>query len=221
MDILKTIKKNIIKMLILAISFSAISYIFVGFIQMQKISVNVYVNDKYLKEMNDDAKYILSSYDFNTYLMNNSSKIKDIFSKTSENELSKNILVEKPNNESILKITFVTKNKENGIEFAKEYVKLANEYIKNTQLEYFTKMTNTLEKQYDELNKKTKILEYRDAQADSTISKLIFYKQIKEDKNDVVRLTNFVVKGKYNKKIIVLGSFLLAFALVIFKEELN
>lgn len=221
MDILKTIKKNIIKMLILAISFSAISYVFVGFIQMQKISVNVYVNDKYLKEMNDDAKYILSSYDFNTYLMNNSSKIKDIFSKTSENELSKNILVEKPNNESILKITFVTKNKGNGIEFAKEYVKLANEYIKNTQLEYFTKMTNTLEKQYDELNKKTKILEYRDAQADSTISKLIFYKQIKEDKNDVVRLTNFVVKGKYNKKITVLGSFLLAFALVIFKEELN
>ena len=73
MDILKTIKKNIIKMLILAISFSAISYVFVGFIQMQKISVNVYVNDKYLKEMNDDAKYILSSYDFNTYLMNNSS----------------------------------------------------------------------------------------------------------------------------------------------------
>ena len=221
MDILKTIKKNIIKMLILAISFSAISYIFVSLIQIQKISVNVYVNDKYLKEMNDDAKYILSSYNFNTYLMNNSSKIKDIFLKINENEISKNILVEKPNNESILKISFFTKNSENGIEFAKEYVKLANEYIKNNQLEYFTKMTNTLEKQYDELNKKTKILEYRDAQADSTISRLIFYKQIKEDNTDVVRLTNFVIKGKYNKKIIVLGSFLLAFILVIFKEELN
>lgn len=222
MDIIKIIKKNIIKMLILSSILTVVAYLIVSYIQVQKITVNLYVNEKYIKEMNDDAKYILSSHNFNSYLIVNSKVISKVFTKIEENELSKNILVEKPSsNESTLKITFIAKNKEIGNEFAYEFIKLSNEYIKNIQFSYFSKMTENLERQYNELNKRTKIVEYRDAQADTTISKLVFYKQIKEDKNDVVRLTNIVNKGKYNKKLILLATFLLGFAIIIFKEELE
>lgn len=222
MDIIKIIKKNIIKMLILSSILTVVAYLIVSYIQVQKITVNLYVNEKYIKEMNDDAKYILSSHNFNSYLIANSKVISKVFTKIEENELSKNILVEKPSsNESTLKITFIAKNKEIGNEFAYEFIKLSNEYIKNIQFSYFSKMTENLERQYNELNKRTKIVEYRDAQADTTISKLVFYKQIKEDKNDVVRLTNIVNKGKYNKKLILLAAFLLGFAIIIFKEELE
>lgn len=222
MDIIKIIKKNIIKMLILSSILTVVAYLIVSYIQVQKITVNLYVNEKYIKEMNDDAKYILSSHNFNSYLIANSKVISKVFTKIEENELSKNILVEKPSsNESTLKITFIAKNKKIGNEFAYEFIKLSNEYIKNIQYSYFSKMTENLERQYNELNKRTKIVEYRDAQADTTISKLVFYKQIKEDKNDVVRLTNIVNKGKYNKKLILLATFLLGFAIIIFKEELE
>lgn len=222
MDIIKIIKKNIIKMLILSSILTVVAYLIVSYIQVQKITVNLYVNEKYIKEMNDDAKYILSSHNFNSYLIANSKVISKVFTKIEENELSKNILVEKPSsNESTLKITFIAKNKEIGNEFAYEFIKLSNEYIKNIQYSYFSKMTENLERHYNELNKRTKIVEYRDAQADTTISKLVFYKQIKEDKNDVVRLTNIVNKGKYNKKLILLATFLLGFVIIIFKEELE
>ncbi|WP_068268329.1 YveK family protein [Caviibacter abscessus] len=222
MDIIKTIKKNILKILILSTILTVLAYLVVSYIQVQKITVNIYVNEKYIKEMNDDAKYILSSHNFNSYLIANSKMINKVFSKVDENELSKNILVEKPiSNESTLKITFTTKDKQLGKEFAYELVNLSNSYIKDIQFSYFSKMSENLEKQYNELNKRTNIIEYRDAQADTTISKLVFYKQIKEDKNDVVRLTNVMNKGKYNKKIILLAAFLLGFVLIIFKEEIE
>lgn len=221
MDIIKIIKKNIVSILITSIGLSLIAYGTVSYIQVQKITINVFVNEKNIKEMNDDSKYILSSKKFNDYIIEHSKTITKVFNKNAIEKLSKNILVEKPNNETTLKISFTTKDKEAGNEFATEFVDLSNTYIKNVQYGYFSKMSENLENQYNELNKRTNLKDYRDALADSTITKLIFYKQIKEDKSEIVRLTNIVSKGKYNKKLIIFASFLLGFVLIIFKEELK
>ena len=132
-----------------------------------------------------------------------------IFDKTDEYTLSKNLLVEKPGEDSTIKLTFHSKDKEDAILFSKEYATLANEYVLAWKTSYFTNMVNNLQNQYNELNSKTDIMNYRDALADSTISKLVTYKQIKEDKNDIVRLTNYKIKGRYNKKLIELVFFLI------------
>lgn len=196
--------KKICKSIILGIAFALISFGVLEFTGGYKVETNLYINDKYLKEMNEDAKYMLSSINYLDFLKRNSKLISNIFDKTDEYTLSKNLLVEKPGEDSTIKVTFISKNKEEAVSFIKEYAKLSNIYILTWKTKYFTNMVNNLEHQYDELNKRTNILEYRDAQADSTISKLVSYKQIKEDKNDIVRLTNYKIKGKYNKKIIVL-----------------
>lgn len=224
--VLNNLKLNkIIKSIILGLVFAIISFAILRVIGGYKIETNLYINDKYLKEMNEDAKYMLSSIKYLDYLNGKSEFIDKIFDKTDEYTLSKNLLVEKPGEDSTLKLTFHAKNKEDAILFSKEYAKLANEYVLSWKTNYFTKMVNNLQNQYNELNSKTDIMKYRDAQADSTISKLVTYKQIQEDKNDIVTITNYKIKGRFNKKIIVLVFFVMGafipIAIDILKKEFN
>lgn len=224
--VLNNLKLNkIIKSIVLGLVFAIISFAILRVIGGYKIETNLYINDKYLKEMNEDAKYMLSSIKYLDYLNGKSEFIDKIFDKTDEYTLSKNLLVEKPGEDSTLKLTFHAKNKEDAILFSKEYAKLANEYVLSWKTNYFTKMVNNLQKQYNELNSKTDIMKYRDAQADSTISKLVTYKQIQEDKNDIVTITNYKIKGRYNKKLIVLVFFamgvFLPISIDILKKEFN
>lgn len=217
--------RKIAKSFILALIFSILSFVVLKIIGGYKVEANIYINDKYLKEMNEDAKYILSSIKYLDFLDKKSKLIGKIFDKTDEYTLSKNLLVEKPGEDSTLKLTFHSKDKNEAILFSKEYAILANEYVLEWKNKYFTNMVNNLQNQYNELNSKTDIMNYRDALADSTISKLVTYKQIKEDQNDIVRLTNYKIKGRYNKKIIVLIFFMLGaftpIAIDILKKELN
>lgn len=224
--VLNNLKLNkIIKSIVLGLVFAIISFVILRVIGGYKIETNLYINDKYLKEMNEDAKYMLSSIKYLDYLNGKSEFINKIFDKTDEYTLSKNLLVEKPGEDSTLKLTFHAKNKEDAILFSKEYAKLANEYVLSWKTNYFTKMVNNLQNQYNELNSKTDIMKYRDAQADSTISKLVTYKQIQEDKNDIVTITNYKIKGRYNKKLIVLVFFamgvFLPISIDILKKEFN
>ena len=61
-------------------------------------------------------------------------------------------------------------------------------------------------------------MEYRDALADSTISKLVSYKQIKEDQSSIITITNYRIKSRYNKKLICLVMFLLGASLPMIYE---
>lgn len=201
--------KKILTSFIIGLIFSILSFGVLKIIGGYKVEANLYINDKYLKEMNEDAKYILSSIKYLDFLDKKSKLIGKIFDKTDEYTLSKNLLVEKPGEDSTIKLTFHSKDKEDAILFSKEYATLANEYVLAWKTSYFTNMVNNLQHQYNELNSKTDIMNYRDALADSTISKLVTYKQIKEDKNDIVRLTNYKIKGRYNKKLIELVFFLI------------
>lgn len=201
--------KKILTSFIIGLIFSILSFGVLKIIGGYKVEANLYINDKYLKEMNEDAKYILSSIKYLDFLDKKSKLIVKIFDKTDEYTLSKKLLVEKPGEDSTIKLTFHSKDKEDAILFSKEYATLANEYVLAWKTSYFTNMVNNLQNQYNELNSKTDIMNYRDALADSTISKLVTYKQIKEDKNDIVRLTNYKIKGRYNKKLIELVFFLI------------
>ena len=99
---------------------------------------------------------------------------------------------------------------------------MANKYILSWKTQYFTTMVDNLNRQYNELNTKTDIEKYRDALADSTISKLVTYKQIKEDQSDIIRITNYRIKGRFNKKIIVVLCFLIgAFIPVVYEMYFN
>lgn len=213
---------KIFKSFILGLILAVISYVALSFIGGYKVETTMYVNDKYLKEMNEDAKYILSSLNYLDYLRDNSKLVKKIFKQTDEYTLSKSLLVEKPGEDSTVKLTFQTKSKDDAILFSKEYANLANKYILSWKTKYFTTMVENLNRQYNELNTKTDIEMYRDALADSTISKLVTYKQIKEDQSDIIRITNYRIKGRFNKKIIVVLCFLIgAFIPVIYEMYFN
>ncbi|AKC95665.1 hypothetical protein [Sneathia vaginalis] len=213
---------KIFKSFILGLILAIISYVALSFVGGYKVETTMYVNDKYLKEMNEDAKYILSSLNYLDYLRDNSKLVKNIFKQTDEYTLSKGLLVEKPGEDSTVKLTFQTKSKDDAILFSKEYANLANKYILSWKTQYFTTMVDNLNRQYNELNTKTDIEKYRDALADSTISKLVTYKQIKEDQSDIIRITNYRIKGRFNKKIIVVLCFLIgAFIPVVYEMYFN
>lgn len=213
---------KIFKSFILGLILAVISYIALSFVGGYKVETTMYVNDKYLKEMNEDAKYILSSLNYLDYLRDNSKLVKKIFKQTDEYTLSKGLLVEKPGEDLTVKLTFQTKSKDDAILFSKEYANLANKYILSWKTQYFTTMVDNLNRQYNELNTKTDIEKYRDALADSTISKLVTYKQIKEDQSDIIRITNYRIKGRFNKKIIVVLCFLIgAFIPVVYEMYFN
>ena len=169
---------KIFKSFILGLILAIISYVALSFVGGYKVETTMYVNDKYLKEMNEDAKYILSSLNYLDYLRDNSKLVKKIFKQTDEYTLSKGLLVEKPGEDSTVKLTFQTKSKDDAILFSKEYANLANKYILSWKTQYFTTMVDNLNRQYNELNTKTDIEKYRDALADSTISKLVTYKPV-------------------------------------------
>ncbi len=213
----KNIKKIFLSALI-GFVFAILSFGVLKIIGGYKVETTMYVNDKYLKEMNEDAKYILSSLNYLDYLKDSSKLINKLFNKTDEYSLTKALLVEKPGEDSTVKLTFQTKDKIDAIAFSKEYAKLANEYILSWKTKYFTEMVNNLTRQYNELNTKTNIMEYRDALADSTISKLVSYKQIKEDQSSIVTITNYRIKSRYNKKLICLVMFLLGTSLPMIYE---
>lgn len=215
MELNSIIKKKFKFMLVLSLLLAILSFIILSFTNSYKVTANLFINDKYIKEMNDDAKYILSSLDYLNKFEKKSKYLSRIFKKTDEYSLSKAILVEKPSNDSVLKITFTSLDKEESIDFLKEYADFANFYLINFKNEYFSQITSNLSSQYDELKSKTDITQYRDALADSTISRLIYYKQIKEDKFQIVRLINYNVKPKFNKKLIALCFFVIGFLLPI------
>lgn len=217
----KNIKKIFLSALI-GFVFAILSFGVLKIIGGYKVETTMYVNDKYLKEMNEDAKYILSSLNYLDYLKDSSKLINKLFNKTDEYSLTKALLVEKPGEDSTVKLTFQTKSKDDAILFSKEYANLANKYILSWKTQYFTTMVDNLNRQYNELNTKTDIEKYRDALADSTISKLVTYKQIKEDQSDIIRITNYRIKGRFNKKIIVVLCFLIgAFIPVVYEMYFN
>ena len=49
---------KIFKSFILGLILAIISYVALSFVGGYKVETTMYVNDKYLKEMNEDAKYI-------------------------------------------------------------------------------------------------------------------------------------------------------------------
>lgn len=225
MELSKIIKSNIKKSLLLSILLTILSFMLLKFINSYKIEATMYVNDKYVKEMNEDAKYLLSSIRYLDYLEKNSKTLSNIVAKTDEYSLSKSLLLEKSAQDSSIKLTFFAKDKEKAIDFAKEYSNLANMYILKWKDEYFGLIVKTLEKQYEDMKSKTNIVQYRDALADSTIFKLVSYKQIEEDRNDIIRINTYKIKSKYNTKIILLAVFCLGFVLPIayelYKNELK
>ena len=75
---------KIFKSFILGLILAIISYVALSFVGGYKVETTMYVNDKYLKEMNEDAKYILSSLNYLDYLRDNSKLVKNIFKQTDE-----------------------------------------------------------------------------------------------------------------------------------------
>ena len=59
---------KIFKSFILGLILAIISYVALSFVGGYKVETTMYVNDKYLKEMNEDAKYILSTLNKIYYL---------------------------------------------------------------------------------------------------------------------------------------------------------
>ena len=218
MELSKIIKKQILKSFLLSIILSVFGFLILNFVNSYKFETVIYLNEKYFKEINEDTKYLLSSMDYLKYMKNNSKLLEKTMPNKELYSLSKEMLLEKSGQDTVIKFTFFTKDKESGIEFVDEYIGLANNYLLSYKNKYFSSQVEILNRQYNELNNKTNILEYRDALADSTISKLVSYKQYLEDDSPIVKVNTYKIKNKFNKKIIVLLFFCLGFVLPILFE---
>ena len=213
--VIKILYKN--KLLILLttsiIVISTLSYLLLK--KEYKTVLNLYSNDRVLKEINEPAVFSLNSFEFYKYLKENSKKL-SILKIDNDNfysSISKKISVETEDNSPNVKVQFTTDNVTDGKVFAKEFSELSNSYLSNKKGIYLTNQLKALEEQFLFFKQNIDLSQSKDPLIDTTVSKLSYYKLLQKDNVPLLKLIDYQTKSAKNKKIILVFSAFLGIAL--------
>ena len=108
-----------------------------------------------------------------------------------------------------IKIKFTTKDKNEGEEFSKEYTLLAQKYLGEKKNIFLDTQIKLLEEQYNFLSSNTDLRTTKDSLTDTLVSRLAYYRLLKNDTTPVVRLVSLSTKPALNKKLVLVGGFVL------------
>ena len=152
--LIKILHKNIVLILITSVIVTGLGFVATINNKKFKTEINLYSNDRVLREINEIPKFSLSSFDFLSYLHKNSklfsNKEQDInkFALT----YSQKITVESEDNNPNVKIKFNSSSIEEGNKLAQEYANVANSYITNKETDFLNTQLKLLQEQYDFIN---------------------------------------------------------------------
>ena len=96
-------------------------------------------------------------------------------------------------------------NKTEAENFSKEYVDLAARYLALKEDAFLDKQIKLLEEQYNFLTNNVDLRTTKDSLSDTLVSRLAYYRLLKNDTSPLVKLVNINVKPALNKKLILAG----------------
>ncbi|RRD40889.1 lipopolysaccharide biosynthesis protein [Leptotrichia sp. OH3620_COT-345] len=216
--IVKILYKNIFLIMGITILSAALGGFYAFTNKSFKSEIILYGNDRILNEIGETSQYSLNSFDFLLFIKNNSKtlKNKNLSDEKFLKEMSSRLTAQSESNNPTIKVKFSTKDKSEGENFSQEYVVLASRYLRNKKETFLNNQIKLLEEQYNFLTQNVDIRTTKDSLSDSLVSRLAYYRLLKNDINPVVKLISLHTKPALSKKIILIGALFLGLFLGIF-----
>ena len=203
--LIKILYRNILLIAITTILITSLAFIATTRNKSFKTEINLYSNDRVLREVNEIPKFSLSSFDYLSYLHKNSkafaAKEPNIgkFTQT----YSQKITVESEDNNLNVKIKFNSTSVDEGNKLAQEYANAANAYIDGREQVFLDSQLKLLQEQYNFINANSDIRTTKDTLTDTLVARLGYYKLLKNDTSPLLKLVNYTTKPAMNKKLVI------------------
>ena len=203
--LIKILYRNILLIAITTILVTSLAFIATTRNKSFKTEINLYSNDRVLREINEIPKFSLSSFDYLSYLHKNSkafaAKEPNVgkFTQT----YSQKITVESEDNNPNVKIKFNSTSVDEGNKLAQEYANAANAYIDGREQVFLDSQLKLLQEQYNFINANSDIRTTKDTLTDTLVARLGYYKLLKNDTSPLLKLVNYTTKPAMNKKLVI------------------
>ncbi len=203
--LIKILYRNILLIAITTILITSLAFIATTRNKSFKTEINLYSNDRVLREVNEIPKFSLSSFDYLSYLHKNSkafaAKEPNVgkFTQT----YSQKITVESEDNNPNVKIKFNSTSVDEGNKLAQEYANAANAYIDGREKVFLDSQLKLLQEQYNFINANSDIRTTKDTLTDTLVARLGYYKLLKNDTSPLLKLVNYTTKPAMNKKLVI------------------
>lgn len=216
--IIKILYKNFLLIIFTTIIITSLSAILAFNSKSYKSDIILYGNDKILNEIGENAQYSLNSFDFMKYIKEHSKTLTNLSLPEEKfiKEMSKRLTAQTETGNPIIKVKFMSKNKDESEGFAKEFITLAQGYLEYREHLFLDNQIKLLEEQYNFINQNTDIRSSKDPLTDTLVSRLAYYRLIKTDTTPTVRLVSEISKPALNKKLVLAGGFIFGIFLGIF-----
>lgn len=203
--LIKILYRNILLIAITTILITSLAFITTTRNKSFKTEINLYSNDRVLREINEIPKFSLSSFDYLSYLHKSSkafaAKEPNVgkFTQT----YSQKITVESEDNNPNVKIKFNSTSVDEGNKLAQEYANAANAYIDGREQVFLDSQLKLLQEQYNFINANSDIRTTKDTLTDTLVARLGYYKLLKNDTSPLLKLVNYTTKPAMNKKLVI------------------
>ena len=205
--IIKIIYKNIFLIGLVTILMTGLAGFYAFRSKGFKSEITLYGNDRVLNEIGENSQYSLNSFDFLKFIKNNSKTLTN--TKLSEEkflkEMSKKLTAQTETGDPTVKVKYSNSNKTEAENFSKEYTDLAAKYLATKEDTFLDRNIKLLEEQYDFLTNNVDLRTTKDSLSDTLVSRLAYYRLLKNDTSPLVKLVNINVKPALNKKLVLAG----------------
>ena len=131
-------------------------------------------------------------------------------------EMSTRLTTQTETGDPMVKVKFSTKSKSEGENFSKEYHILAQNYLADKKNSYLNSQLKLLDEQYKFISKNTDIRTTKDPLTDTLVSRLSYYRLLKNDSSPVIKYINSTTKPSLNKKLVLAAALFVGLFLGIF-----
>lgn len=203
--LIKILYRNILLIAITTILVTSLAFIATTRNKSFKTEINLYSNDRVLREVNEIPKFSLSSFDYLSYLHKNSKAFAAKESNVAKftQTYSQKITVESEDNNPNVKIKFNSTSVDEGNKLAQEYANAANAYIDGREQVFLDSQLKLLQEQYNFINANSDIRTTKDTLTDTLVARLGYYKLLKNDTSPLLKLVNYTTKPAMNKKLVI------------------
>lgn len=203
--LIKILYRNILLIAITTILITSLAFIATTRNKSFKTEINLYSNDRVLREVNEIPKFSLSSFDYLSYLHKNSKAFaaKEPNVAKFTQTYSQKITVESEDNNPNVKIKFNSTSVDEGNKLAQEYANAANAYIDGREQVFLDSQLKLLQEQYNFINANSDIRTTKDTLTDTLVARLGYYKLLKNDTSPLLKLVNYTTKPAMNKKLVI------------------
>ena len=205
LTLIKILYRNILLIAITTILVTSLAFIATTRNKSFKTEINLYSNDRVLREINEIPKFSLSSFDYLSYLHKNSKAFAAKESNVAKftQTYSQKITVESEDNNPNVKIKFNSTSVDEGNKLAQEYANAANAYIDGREQVFLDSQLKLLQEQYNFINANSDIRTTKDTLTDTLVARLGYYKLLKNDTSPLLKLVNYTTKPAMNKKLVI------------------